>query len=214
MKIKNVDRFSNYFDDLVSTLLKFVGFKIKKLFRIVFDINSPLGGSTNSYPLMLNCSSIEGIFLNEKPSSDLFAALMMLSIASFPEDSLNPNIEVSFAALSVAHTFKVKWPDVSPCQFTYTNFIPLFTELWDIYEKEDPDNFAKALFSFQQSQKERKYNNDESLALIVNRLSTLSGNDYSFLIKDAANFSISTPQKYPQYKLMDEEEEDDDNDED
>lgn len=205
IKIQNVFQFAQYFDKLISILLKFIGFKRKKLFRIVFDINSPIGGSTNSYPLMLNCNCIEGIFLNELPSSDLFTALMMIAIASFPDDSLNPNIEVAFATLSVAHTFKMMWPDVSPCQFTYTNVIPLFTEMWEIYEKEDPDIFAKAFFAFQQSNKEKKFTSDESFALIVNKLSSLSNNDYSYLIKDAENYSISTPQKLPQYKVSDDD---------
>lgn len=77
----------------------------------------------------------------KKTSSDLFAALMMIAISSFPEDCLNPNIEISFAALSVAHTFLKKWPNISPCLFTYTNFIPLFTELWEVYLKEERDFF-------------------------------------------------------------------------
>ena len=143
--------------------------------------------------LMLNCSSIDEIYLNEKPSFDLFAALMMIAISSFPEDCLNPNIEVSFAALSIAHTFLTKWPNISPCLFTYTNFIPLFTELWQVYLKEERDVFSKFLFAFQQY--------DKSVAFIINKVSTLSGNVYSYLIDIAKKMSFSSPQTIPTYKL-------------
>lgn len=206
-KIGKIENFIKYFDGLVQELLMFIGYKPPNLFRIVFDVQSPTEGSTIMYPLVLNLDIMDELFLNEEPSSGLFATLMKIAIVCFPEGSLNPNVEAAFAALSVAHTFNKKWPGVSPDEFIYEHFMPLFAELWEIYQSKGPKLLSVSLLYFQQSQMEKKTSYEESIKIIVNKMSTVMKEDYSYIIDNALKISNLGSQEFPSY-IIEEEEED------
>lgn len=207
LKISDVQDFCKYFDNLVSEMLMFIGFKPSHLFRIVFDVHSLVDGSTTSYPIVLSHEIVKGIFLYKEPTSELFAALMKIAIISFPEDALNPNVEAAFSALAVAHIFNKKWPNISPEDFTYINLIPLFMEIWDIYKKKGPRLFSAALLAFQQAQAEKKTSYKESIEIIVNKMSSMSNENYSYIIDDALNISNVNSHELPSYNFEEEENE-------
>lgn len=209
LKIQNIDKFSKYFDGFARDVFNFVGYKPTKRFRIVFDVQLPFHGSTSSYPLMLSCDSIENIFLNEEPSSELFSALLMISILSLPEDSLNPIVEAALASLAVAHAFKIKWSDVEPFQYINGHTIPLLNELWEIYLKIGPKPFSISMTNFQQLQAKKKLSNEESFTIIVNKLSSLTDDDFSDMIQNANFAPISDPTNLPAYTVAEEEDEED-----
>lgn len=204
-KIDDINRFSNFFDNLVKKVLVFIGFKLKRRFRIVFDIEIPEEGSDSSYPIYFSIDSIPEIMFIDEPTSDLFAILMMIAIVSLPDGSLDPNVEAALGALIVSHVFVTTWPKISPSDYTYLQYSPIFQDFWDLHLHNDKKIISTALTRFCIAQTEHSTSHEESIKYIVDEMSTIAEKDFSYLLKNALHPSATSSTNLPVYSFEPEE---------
>jgi hypothetical protein len=166
------------FDTLVPELHNFVGVKLHRRFRLVFDVDLPKGGSVCVNPLMMSYDAIEGILLMKGPTSDLFAVFMELAISLLPEGALSAHVEAAIGALAAAHLFVKTWPKVSPLDFTFEKMSPLFVELWAVYQRNDKRLFHGVLARFSEIQAHQPTEPEESARIIVAEMTAIAGREF------------------------------------
>jgi hypothetical protein len=166
------------FDKICQDLHMFLGLDLEKRFHVVFDMDVSEAGSQSHDPLVLGFDTIDGILPLMNFTADLFGLLMMIAVCLLPETMIDPQIEVSIAALAVSHIFAKFIKDFDPADYACVQIFPLLVDLWDCYSKQEKQTFPEVFNRFQKAALAHPaMPNDEAVALLIKELgSVMQGN--------------------------------------
>ena len=146
-KIENFEKLGAFYNNLASQIADFMAFQITRPYRVVFDVEVPAPTEV-SYPLFWELEILpQVIFDYEKPTSELFRAVTLISIQSIREDCFDEKTEMALGALATAVVFTKIYPDFNPLEMNME--LPhLFKEFWGIHQHL-PNVFTDTMRVFQ-----------------------------------------------------------------
>ena len=172
------------FKTIVQGISDYMSYIPEKAYRLVFDVELPEDCPSCGYPLVFNVEDIDGILMSfDKPSTQLFTAVTLMTIVSIREDCFDPITETAIATIATSVIFQKLFPNFDPLEFTGITLPTLFHELWELHTRFDPELIPKTLAKFQAQDYHPSDVPDDMWIAFVREMCRIGGRDFTKLLE-------------------------------
>ena len=133
LKIHDQKQICDKFTTLLKSIIKLTSYTLTRPYRVVFDIELAEDEPVCGYPLVFLIDDIDNILFSEKPTPQLMALLILLSIVSIRENTLDEVTETAIGQVVAATSANEIWPEFDP--ITIISNDEIFNKLWHIHLK-------------------------------------------------------------------------------
>ena len=143
LMIQDFDDTVSKLQHLIDTSLAFIGLKVCKCHRIIFDADLVTQYPTYGENVVVLLTDLPNALDAQKPSEELLRIINLIVASSVPENVLDDDALIALSMIAACHAFSVQYPGCNP-----TNFIDslptLFNELWSIASSK-PEEFSRGV---------------------------------------------------------------------
>lgn len=144
--IEDKEEFCNDLDALITHVHDFIGQKITKSKRLIFDIDLPSDEPVIDECIVYNIDMLSGIINQKNPTPEYYKLVTYIALYMIKNTFYDHDLDLAISSVAALYALHSRWPDEN-IMCCCTGISTIVRQLWDIYNSNGIDPFAQSINS-------------------------------------------------------------------